>query len=89
MTISELQVKDIVAIEDGKKLGYITDLEIDVDRGYIVAIIISLRGKMFGLFGKDEEMIIPWNHIVTIGADVILVRTENPRMTHTSRTELE
>jgi YlmC/YmxH family sporulation protein len=84
MTISELQVKDIVAIEDGKKLGFITDLEIDVDRGYIVSLIISLKGKMFGLFGKEEEIIIPWNHIVTIGADVILVRTEHPKLTHSS-----
>ncbi|SET85098.1 sporulation protein, YlmC/YmxH family [Salinibacillus kushneri] len=82
MTISELQVKDIVAVEDGRKLGYISDLEIDVDKGYIVALIIALKGKMFGLFGKDEEITIPWNHIVTIGADVILVRTENQKLTH-------
>ncbi|MRG85481.1 YlmC/YmxH family sporulation protein [Salinibacillus xinjiangensis] len=79
MKISELQVKDIVAIEDGRKLGYITDLEIDVDKGYVVALVISLKGKMLGLFGKEEEMVIPWNHIVTIGADVILVRTERPK----------
>ncbi|GAA0495100.1 YlmC/YmxH family sporulation protein [Salinibacillus aidingensis] len=86
MTISELQVKDIVAIEDGRKLGYITDLEIDVDRGYIVALVIALKGKMFGLFGNEEEMVIPWNHIVTIGADVILVRTETPKLTHSMNT---
>jgi YlmC/YmxH family sporulation protein len=85
MTISELQVKDIVAIEDGRKLGYISDLEIDVERGYIVSLVISLKGKMLGLFGKEEEVIIPWNHIVTIGADVILVRTDRPQLTHASQ----
>ncbi|WP_102027383.1 YlmC/YmxH family sporulation protein [Salirhabdus sp. Marseille-P4669] len=82
MTITELQMKDIVAIEDGRKLGFISDLEIDVDRGYIVALIISLGGKMLGFFGKEEEVVIPWNNIVTIGADVILVRTERPKLSH-------
>ncbi len=82
MTITELQVKDIVSIENGKRLGYITDLEIDVDRGYIVALIIALKGKTLGLFGKEEEMVIPWNHIVTIGDDVILVRMDQKKYTY-------
>ncbi|MBO8155320.1 MAG: YlmC/YmxH family sporulation protein [Bacillaceae bacterium] len=82
MTISELQVKDIIAIEDGSKLGYISDLEIDVDRGYIVGLVISLKGKWFGLFGKQDELVIPWNHIVTIGKDVILVKSARPKLTH-------
>ncbi|MCP8616592.1 YlmC/YmxH family sporulation protein [Salirhabdus salicampi] len=82
MTISELQVKDIIAVEDGKKLGYITDLEIDVDRGYVLALVISLKGKVFGLFGKEDELVIPWHNIVTIGRDVILVKTERPQLTH-------
>jgi len=82
MTITELQVKDIVSIENGKRLGYITDLEIDVDRGYIVALIVALKGKTLGLFGKEEEMIIPWNHIVTIGDDVILVRMDQKKYTY-------
>lgn len=81
VTLSELQLKDIVVVEDGKKLGNITDLEIDVDKGKITSLVISLKGKMMGLFGKDEEVIIPWEHIVTIGADVILVKNqEHPQL---------
>lgn len=74
ITISELQVKDIVAVEDGRKLGHMTDLEIDVEKGVIIALVISLKGKMMGLFGNEEEEIIPWKNIVTIGEDVILVK---------------
>ncbi|MDL4839982.1 YlmC/YmxH family sporulation protein [Aquibacillus rhizosphaerae] len=74
VTLTELQIKDIIMVEDGKKLGNITDLEIDVDKGKIIHLIIGTKGKMMGLFGKEEELTIPWENIVTIGSDVILVK---------------
>lgn len=74
LTISEFQIKDVVNVADGKRLGNITDLDINLDTGKIDAIIIQSGGKMLGLFGKDSEVIIPWRNIVKIGKDVILVR---------------
>jgi len=72
--ISEFQVKDVVNVSNGKRLGHISDLEINVSTGKIEAIIIRGAGKMMGLFGRDHEVIIPWKNIVKIGSDVILVR---------------
>ncbi|WP_338451977.1 YlmC/YmxH family sporulation protein [Niallia oryzisoli] len=72
--ISDFQIKDVVNVADGKKLGNIGDIEIDVQTGKIEAIIISGSGKILGFFGKDEEFIIPWKNILKIGEDVILVR---------------
>ncbi|KYD08162.1 YlmC/YmxH family sporulation protein [Heyndrickxia sporothermodurans] len=72
--ISEFQVKDVVSISDGRKLGNIGDIDINLDTGKIDSIIVGGSGKVFGFFGKDEEFIIPWSNIVKIGADVILVR---------------
>ncbi|MCT2538048.1 YlmC/YmxH family sporulation protein [Aquibacillus koreensis] len=81
ITLSDLQIKDIIMIEDGRKLGNITDLEIDVDKGKIIYLIIGAKGKMMGLFGKEEEITIPWENIVTIGSDVILVKkADHPRL---------
>ncbi|HZG70827.1 MAG TPA: YlmC/YmxH family sporulation protein [Chondromyces sp.] len=74
--ISEFQIKDIVSVSDGKKLGNITDIDINLDTGKIEAIVISASGKFLGLFGKEDEVIIPWNQIVKIGEDVILVRQQ-------------
>ncbi|NEU29452.1 YlmC/YmxH family sporulation protein [bacterium LRH843] len=72
--ISELQVKDIVNMDNGKRLGQLTDLEINLTTGKIEALIINGTGKMMGLFGKEsEEVIIPWKNIIRIGSDVILV----------------
>jgi len=72
--ISDFQTKDVVSVSDGKKLGNIGDIDINLTNGKIEAIIITGGGKMLGFFGKDEEVVIPWRNIVKIGADVILVR---------------
>ncbi|MBU8609731.1 YlmC/YmxH family sporulation protein [Bacillus pumilus] len=74
ISISEFQIKDVVDVSSGKKLGTIGDIDINVTSGKIKAIIIGGTGKMMGFFGKEEEMIVPWRNIVKIGEDVILVR---------------
>ncbi|WP_047981344.1 YlmC/YmxH family sporulation protein [Ornithinibacillus contaminans] len=79
--LSELQVKEVIIVNDGRKLGHISDLEIDPDRGKILALVIYLREKKGGFFGKPEELMIYWEQIVTIGSDVILVKDVNgPRL---------
>ncbi len=74
ISISEFQIKDVVDVSSGKKLGTIGDIDINVTSGKIQAIIIGGTGKMMGFFGKEEEMIVPWRNIVKIGEDVILIR---------------
>ncbi|MBN8234361.1 YlmC/YmxH family sporulation protein [Halobacillus kuroshimensis] len=74
MKITELQMKDVIAMETGERLGYISDLDIDTQRGRLKGLVLTMKGKAMGLFGKEEEMTIPWDQIVNIGADVILVK---------------
>ncbi|ASF39323.1 YlmC/YmxH family sporulation protein [Halobacillus halophilus] len=74
MKISELQLKDVIAMETGERLGYISDLDIDTQRGRLSGLVLTMKGKAMGLFGKEEEMVIPWDQIVNIGADVILIK---------------
>lgn len=81
MKISEFQIKDIVNVSDGKKLGNIGDIEINLQTGKVDALIISATGKILGLFGKNEDVVISWKNIIKIGEDVILVRyKENVEM---------
>ncbi|MRX73318.1 YlmC/YmxH family sporulation protein [Bacillus lacus] len=79
MNISDFQMKDIVNVSDGKRLGNVSDFDINVTTGKIQAVIINGSGKVLGFFGKEEEFVIPWRNIVKIGEDVILVRVQkNP-----------
>jgi YlmC/YmxH family sporulation protein len=72
--ISDFQIKDVVNVSDGKRLGNIGDIDINLNTGKIDTVVISGSGKVLGIFGKDEEIVIPWRNILKIGQDVILVR---------------
>ncbi|HEY9576328.1 MAG TPA: YlmC/YmxH family sporulation protein [Pseudobacillus sp.] len=72
--ISDFQLKDIINVANGKKLGNISDIHLNLTAGTIDSIVIGSSGKILGLFGKEEEIVIPWSQIVKIGEDVILVR---------------
>ncbi|GAA0460670.1 YlmC/YmxH family sporulation protein [Alkalibacillus silvisoli] len=74
MLLSELQTKDIIEVENGEKVGFISDLELDVSVGVILSLIVTVKGKWFGVFGEHEEIAIAWSQIEKVGTDVILVR---------------
>ena len=73
MRFCELREKDVINLCDCKRLGPVTDLTFDPKTGRIEALILFSPGKCFGLFGKDEECVIPWCNIRQIGPDIILV----------------
>lgn len=70
--ISDLRSRDVVNILDGKKLGNIVDIDLDLDNGRVLSLVLPGRTRGF-LFTKREEVVVPWNKIVRIGRDVILV----------------
>ncbi len=71
MRLSDLQDKDIVNVEDGKKIGKIIDVVID-EQGNMKALIVQ-RTKMLNMFSNTSEIEVKWNQIKKIGTDVILV----------------
>lgn len=75
--ISDLQIKEVINISDGSRLGHISDIDINLDTGRIEAIIVSGAGRVLGLFGREEQVVISWKNILKIGEDVVLVRYNN------------
>lgn len=73
MRLCELQEKEVINVCDCKCLGNVIDLEFDEQSGCIRAIIVPGPCKVFGLFGHEFELCIPWKCIVRIGSDIILV----------------
>lgn len=72
MRLSDLQSKDIVALEDGKKIGNIIDVSID-EKGNMVALIVQKSKFLNNIFSSQNEIEIKWNQVKKIGEDVILV----------------
>ncbi len=81
---SDLRMLDVVNIGDGRRLGSVYDLDIDVETGEILALVIPGEGGLFG-FGRGPDLEIPWNRIVRIGVDVILVDLPSARPTKDTR----
>ncbi len=71
--VTDLRCKEVINIRDGARLGYISDVEVDVDCGQVVAIVVP--GCGFSLFG-GEDYVIPWENICRIGEDIVLVDFE-------------
>ncbi len=76
-TFSALRDKEVINTADGCRLGYVCDLEIDPSCGRILALLIPGKGGLFKP-GKCREIRIPWNSIVRIGDDLILVCLSAP-----------
>lgn len=79
MKISDFQTKEVINVVDGKRLGHISDLELDLRQGIIEAIVIPVNTKFMGLFGGGSDLVIPWKNIVKIGSDVVLVKMDELR----------
>lgn len=73
LKISDLRMREIVNVLDGRRMGLIRDIDIDLDNGRISALILTGSSRLLGFFGREEEIVIPWEKIVKIGVDVILV----------------
>ena len=72
MRLADLQAKDIVNINDGKRIGRIIDADITLD-GVINYLVVEEKRGLVNFLGKDGERNIYFKQIKKIGADVILV----------------
>ncbi|HLV10372.1 MAG TPA: YlmC/YmxH family sporulation protein [Halanaerobiales bacterium] len=71
---SELKLKDVIDINRGKKLGFIDDVELELEKGRIKAFIIPAHQfRLMSFITKKRDIIITWDQIKKIGEDVILV----------------
>lgn len=76
-TFSELRCREVINLCDGARLGFVSDLRLDLTCGRITAIIVPARNGLSGLLGRCEELVIPWECIDKIGEDILFVRFED------------
>lgn len=75
MTIqfTQLHCKEVICLNDGRRLGFISDAQIEVPEGHIKAVIVPGPCRFFGLWGRKVDFVIPWCCIRRIGPDIVLV----------------
>lgn len=80
LKVSDLRLREIVNVFDGKRLGLVQDLDIDLEAGRIKGLLaLGSQARFLGFLGKDNDIYIAWEQVIRIGTDVILVELELPR----------
>ena len=73
MHLSELQLKEMINISDGKRIGTIVDVIVSTNGNIEKLLVEEKRGRKF----SKEEYEISWNQIIKVGDDIILIDTRN------------
>ena len=71
--ITNLHDKEVINVCDGSRLGCVDDVEVDTCSAQLTALVIFGRPKFLGLFGHEDDIVIPWREIEIIGDETILV----------------
>lgn len=79
MMLSELGYKEIINLNNGERLGLLTDSDIIVEEktGKIITLLMPERKMQFKIFADIGNIEIPWDSIRKIGNDMIIVELEN------------
>lgn len=74
--ITDLNCKEVICIADGRRLGFVSDVEVEIPSGKVLAIIVPGPCRILGVAGRKDDYVIPWNCIKRIGPDIVLVETK-------------
>ena len=70
-SFAEFRSKEVIDVGNGEKLGYVDDLEFDAQSAAVAAFVIRGRERLFGLLGREQDLMIPFRQIQLIGTDTI------------------
>ncbi len=76
--ITDMHSKEVINVCDGTRLGCVDDVEVDTCTAEIVAIVVHGRGRLFGLLGRCDDIVIGWREIEVIGEETVLVNHTVP-----------
>ena len=73
MRTVELKQREVINITTAERIGFISDVEMNFENGCVESVIVPQRSGFPGLFGKKQDVVVPWEKIVSVGRDLVLV----------------
>lgn len=70
---TQLQCKEVICVSDGQRLGFISDVVVELPEGNVEAVVVPGPCRILGLFGRKDDYVIPWRCICRVGPDIVLV----------------
>lgn len=71
--VEELCRKDVINVENGCRIGFVCDVEVEVCSGQVTALRVEKNERGFS-FKKRGYATVCWSDIVVIGSETILVK---------------
>ena len=71
--LRELKYKEIIDVADGSRFGFVGDVEVDWSEGKVRSLVVPGRLRLFGLLGREEDFVVPFEAVKRFGEDIILV----------------
>lgn len=75
----DLRRKKVIDIKTAEQVGYIRDMDIDLESGKINSVTVP-HGGICGMFRKRERMTVPWKNVLAIGSEYVIVRFPDDNM---------
>lgn len=73
---TELQCKEVICISNGQRLGFVSDVLVELPEGKVCALVVPGPSRLMGIAPCQDDFIIPWGAIQRIGPDIVLVDTK-------------
>ena len=70
-SVNAIRSMEVVDVSTGSKVGYVRDYKIDLSTNRVVSLFLPSNSK--GWFSREEDIEIPWEKVVKIGVDVLIV----------------
>ena len=80
MRFFDFKQKEVINIKDGSRLGYVSDIHMCKDKGHCKQLIIPGPARIFGVFGREQEYRVDWEHVKQVGDDLILIECETDKL---------
>ncbi len=77
--IGDLRNKEVISTKDGARIGFVCDVELDLSSSRLLSIVVYGKLRLFGLLGRQRDVVIPWEAITLIGGDTVLVDFEEKK----------
>ena len=72
-TFLELRCKEVVNVVDGRRLGHVIDIVFSLSSFCVQGIVVPGDKNFWNVFKKGNELFIPFNQVIKIGEDMIMV----------------
>jgi YlmC/YmxH family sporulation protein len=73
-SLEKIRSKEVIDVLTGERLGYVDDISFNPDTSEVISLVIYGRERLFGLLGREENIVIKCSEIQVIGNDVMLIR---------------